>query len=1276
MGPIQNLEQHARRLGEPDLPMKIRLQMAVEVRDSLEIAHTSEYHNFLRCYFQSFSSVLNTTTPQLTENIEHKLRNVIVEILNRLPHSEVLRPFVHDLLHLAMQVLKLDNEENALIAIRIIFDLLRNFRPNQESEVQPFLDFVSNIYQNFPSTVTHFFDNKAAPPPPSAPTASGDTSNLLDNCPPFLGSGGSGGGGVGGGGQLVQYTGPQPLNPSTGSFKIVTESPLVVMFLFQLYNRLVQTNIPRLLPLMVAAISIPGPEMVPPHLKNQFIELKGAQVKTVSFLTYLLKSYADYIRPHEDNICKSIVNLLVTCPDSVSIRKELLVALKHVLGTDFKRGLFPLIDTLLEERVLVGTGRACIESLRPLAYSLLAEIVHHVRGDLSLAQLSRIIYLFSRNMHDSSLSLGIHTTCARLMLNLVEPIYDKGVDLPTMDEARFLLGRILDAFVGKFGTFKRTIPQLLEEGPDGRDWSTLKLKLESPIQAVLNLSSPLEHSKEVTDYKHLIKTLVMGMKTLIWSITNAHGPRQQVSPPSIAPLPHGYFKGMREDEVRKASGVLKNGVHCLALFKEKDEEREMLHHFSSILTIMEPRDLMDMFSLCLPELFDCMINNTQLLHIFSTLLQNPKVLRPFTDVLVNFLVSSKLDVLKHPDTPAAKLVLQLFRFLFVAVAKAPQDCERILQPHVPVIMEVCMKNATEVEKPLGYMQLLRTMFRALNGGKFELLLRDLINLLQPCLNMLLAMVNGPTGEDMRDLVLELCLTLPARLSSLLPHLSRLMRPLVLALKGSDDLVGLGLRTLEFWIDSLNPDFLEPSMANVMSDVILALWSHLRPPPYTWGAKAVQLLGKLGGRNRRFLKEPLALDCKENPEHGLRLILTFQPETPFLVPLDRCIYLAVAAVMQKSGIDAFYKKQALKFLRVCLASLLNLRANVPHDGVPPGLLATMLVSSVDPSRRRIETSNLKVDLGVKTKTQLMAEKSVFKILLTTMIAASAESELQDPKDDFIVNVCRHFAMIFHVDHFSASSSNAFGGSSHAPVSNINTKSRNANGSNLKVLDPLIFLDALVDVLAGENRLHAKAALSALNIFSETLLFLARSKHTGILTSRAVPSTPMMVSSPSLNPVYSPPPGVRIPVFEQLLPRLLHCCYGITWQAQMGGVMGLGALVGKVSVDTLCFFQVRIVRSLVHVLKRLPMHANKEQEETSQVLTQVLRVVNNVDEANSETRRQSFQGVVEYLASELFNPNASMVVRKNVQSCLALLASRQAVKCLSCLSHCTNLCLTLL
>ena len=247
--------------------------MAMEVRDSLEIAHTAEYLNFLKCYFRAFSVVLlQITKPQFTDNPEHKLRNIVVEILNRLPHSEVLRPFVQDLLKVAMQVLTTDNEENGLICIRIIFDLLRNFRPTLENEVQPFLDFVCKIYQNFRLTVSHFFDNAALGMEVDVKPL--DTSSVSDQ-------------GITSSG----YVGNGQLNPSTRSFKIVTESPLVVMFLFQLYSRLVQTNIPHLLPLMVAAISVPGPEKVPSHLKTQFIELKGAQVKVCYSLFHARHSF-------------------------------------------------------------------------------------------------------------------------------------------------------------------------------------------------------------------------------------------------------------------------------------------------------------------------------------------------------------------------------------------------------------------------------------------------------------------------------------------------------------------------------------------------------------------------------------------------------------------------------------------------------------------------------------------------------------------------------------------------------------------------------------------------------------------------------------------------------------------------------------------------------------------------------------------------------------------------------------------------------------------------
>ena len=52
-------------------------------------------------------------------------------------------------------------------------------------------------------------------------------------------------------------------------------------------------------------------------------------------------------------------------------------------------------------------GRTCFETLRSLAYSTLADLVHDVRDKLNLTQLARIVYLFSRNIHDHTLPLGI-----------------------------------------------------------------------------------------------------------------------------------------------------------------------------------------------------------------------------------------------------------------------------------------------------------------------------------------------------------------------------------------------------------------------------------------------------------------------------------------------------------------------------------------------------------------------------------------------------------------------------------------------------------------------------------------------------------------------------------------------------------------------------------------------------------------------------------------------------------------------------------------------------
>jgi len=80
---------------------------------------------------------------------------------------------------------------------------------------------------------------------------------------------------------------------------------------------------------------------------------------------------------------------------------------------------------------------------------------------------------------------------------------------------------------------------------------------------------------------------------------------------------------------------------------------------------------------------------------------------------------------------------------------------------------------------------------------------------------------------MKDLFVELCLTVPVRLSSLLPYLPMLMDPLVSALNGSSTLISQGLRTLELCVDNLQPDFLYEHIQPVRADLMQALWRTLR-----------------------------------------------------------------------------------------------------------------------------------------------------------------------------------------------------------------------------------------------------------------------------------------------------------------------------------------------------------------------------------------------------------------------------------------------------------------
>lgn len=968
-----------------------RLQTAIDLRERVEIVHTSEFSNFLTTLFPAFKTMLiDKTKPQLIKNSENKFRNVLLEILNRLPNNDVLKPYAEQLLQLVTSILKVENEENALICLRIIFDLHKNYRPTLEPQVQQFLDQVQEFYKGLESTLTNVFsaepescknnntsvplklertessasisiDESPSDTKPTNPMATSSSAVVIVTTPsvsatpsastatPVItttssnpletpgassalitpSTSASGTETI----KAVEEDNGEKLLNSSGSFKVLTECPLIVMLLFQLYPKYIESNIPALIPLMMKALTLKAPEKAEKTHRSRYAEFLACQVKTLSFLTYLLRGFSNVMRTFEESIGSSVIQLLVSCPpEAVTTRKELLVATRHILATDFRNGFFAHVDTLSDERVLIGQGRACYQALRPLAYSTLADLIHHVRTKLTLQQLSKIIYLFSRNMHDATLPTSIQTTSVRLLLNLMDYIFhNKDSDHRF---GRMLLVRILESLVSKFGTLKASIPRVIQSDhlkrsqkteefdnralaklrqselllmPEVNDKDISSAENKKPSVGINN-----QISDSVNDIKSLIRTLILGLKTVIWCVTNYNSREDDnqsktgLSAEQQAALMNKIT--MTEEERKMVARFLKNGLKCFMIYGEVSKmslagEKEVLDHFAGAFTVLEASNFRDVFIVHMELLYECILKDQAILTIPQHFLANSNASASFAEIMLNFLTLRLDDLtisdgIENPDTlklaeEKASIILRLFKIVFGSVTLFAAN-EPVLQPHLLSIVTKCLQKTMMAKNNSNYYYLLRALFRSISGRKFEMFYKEFLPLLPGLLSGLIRAQQHATDPVMRNVLLELCLTIPARLSSLLQYLPLMMHPLLATLESKGELINLGLRTLEFWVDNLNPEFLFPIFSGqngLLVNLTNALCSHLQPPPYPYGMLAMRLLGKLGGRNRRFLKEPHSIPLNQYPNPGVSINVPWKEleGKSLSIPLDMCIH---------------------------------------------------------------------------------------------------------------------------------------------------------------------------------------------------------------------------------------------------------------------------------------------------------------------------------------------------------------------------------------------------
>jgi len=368
-------------------------------------------------------------------------------------------------------------------------------------------------------------------------------------------------------------------------------------------------------------------------------------------------------------------------------------------------------------------------------------------------------------------------------------------------------------------------------------------------------------------------------------------------------------------------------IRCISLFDPDPRATELndaLEWFGSALLEINLHVFQEVWTHKMEFFFENASKRMMLLNICQFLFTREPTSPTLLAIVLNFLVD-RLHLLGEYDDMTAAATIRLFKMAFGAVTAFPLLNEPILKTHLAKLLMDCFPLAAKASKPTNYFHLLRALFRAIGGGggRFELLYSAVLPLLPDMLESLNRQLQASEGHT-RDMIVELCLTVPLRLTHLLPHLTYLMQPLALALRGGPELVSQGLRTLELCIDNLTPDFLDPTLSMVLRDLMEALHSHLKPLPANHHAAhtTIRILGKLGGRNRRLLTREPALEYHHHSDPAtMSIVFGGSVGRMELAPMSS---LACRTLTKGSPVEREY---AYTFLENCVSVILHEVGNV-------------------------------------------------------------------------------------------------------------------------------------------------------------------------------------------------------------------------------------------------------------------------------------------------------------------------------------------------------------
>ncbi|KAJ8954217.1 hypothetical protein NQ318_005812 [Aromia moschata] len=1228
---MNQFRSYVTMLGDPSSKDVLKLKATQEISKNFEmILNSVLYPSFLEHSVKIFLKILEEGEPHfIAEYNIQQVRKLILEMLYRLPTNETLRPYVRPILLLMLKLLEIDNEENVLVCLKIIIELHKQYRPQFSDEIQRFLQFVKSIYSNLPNHMDKIFEPR--PPIKVKDLSEVNIEELLKETFTMT---------ViqtekrNKDGTIIAY---YLIPKAVLSLKVLQELPIIVVLMYQLYKQSVHQDVSDFIPLIMNTITLqPTVEqrMAETFNKEIFVDFMGAQIKTLSFLAYIIKIYQEVVQNHSAMMVQGMLGLLTLCPMEVAhLRRELLIAARHILATDLRNKFVPHMERLFDEDVLLGRGWTTHESLRPLAYSTLADLVHHVRQQLPLADLTRAVHLFSKNVHDDSLATTIQTMSCKLLLNLVDCIRIRS-EAENSNEGRELLMRMLEVFVLKFKTIvKIQLPILVtkceqrkqeaqsqqqqaqqqvggqekSEGDGGAKPNPAEM-LENALASAQGPQQKEEKSKfgfpqnnnyNVADYRSLVKTLVCGVKTITWGCSACKTATAQPSVQSKHFQPHETLVFVRLVKwalkaldiytlnVGPPPGGLPQRMNQQNV-RTKDE-KEVLEHFSGVFSMMNSQTFHEIFSTTIEYLVERVYKNPTLQTVPNTLLANPATSPIFATVLVEYLLERMEEM--GSNLERSNLYLRLFKLVFGSVSLFPQENENMLRPHLHQIVNRSMELAMSAMEPYNYFLLLRALFRSIGGGSHDLLYQEFLPLLPNLLEGLNRLQSGLHKQHMKDLFVELCLTVPVQ-----AQLS------VALLADADGPLGVGgLRTLELCVDNLQHDFLYEHIQPVRAELMQALWRTLRNNDQV-AQVAFKVLGKFGGGNRKMMIEPQKLDFISSDFDPPAILARFNyQEQPIEFPVSKIIETAFNALKQ-SNTDPFYRKQAWEVINCYLTASRNLNDDEN----------TLIKLFLHPSFQDLSLiPNVK---GNTYKSVNKEARETHQTALTGMFVGAAIKELREPVVPALVSLVRHYTMIA-----VAQQSGAF---AYTPKPNKQV-----------VLDPLVLVDALAVIMGHEERELCKPGHLGLVLIVDTA--------TTLLGSREM--------------------ACRLPLIEYLAEKMCALCYERAWYAKLGGCIAIKFMFERCALKWVYEHVFMFLKALLFVMMDLTGEVSSGALDMAKDNLQRMLVVcvtpppDGSDQQTRDLQSEALHKVTHELVRQVTNPHT--MVREQSMASLRLLAEKQ-------------------